>query len=235
MLSKQLPSQLKFEWDVPEEDAFSALSANEIQLRKDIAKAFIEDPNCWEKDEEGNPIKPYWFDRYIDLHEGKNRFPFRVAVLAAWLETPKKYRFPKTQDELADMLGMSSDRQFSVWIAKNPQIKAVVHESWSEKILDRLNDSIDAMLEVAAKPDYKGRGDRELHFKLAKILSDTINVNNSGNVDISKLPFQDKWNLARLDTPEVQERLREALSKSQPAIDGYVTAEEVEDDVSSDT
>jgi hypothetical protein len=130
---------------------------------------------------------------------------------------------------------MSSDRQFSVWIAKNPQIKAVVHESWSEKILDHLNDSIDAMLEVAATPNYKGKPDRELHFKLAKILSETINVNNSGDMDLSKLPFQEKWKLARLDTPEGQDRLREALSKAQPVIEGYVITDGVEEDVSSDT
>jgi hypothetical protein len=231
-----LSKQMSFDWDLPEEESNSALSADEIQLRKDVAKIFIEDPVHWEKNDEGKPIKPYWFDRYINLHEGNARFPFRVAVLTAWLETPKKYRYPKTQDELAEMLGMSSDRQFSVWMAKNPQIRAVVHNSWHEKIMDHLNDSVNAMLEVAAEPDYKGRGDRELHFKLAKILSDSLIVNNAGNVDLNKLPFQEKWKLAGLDTPEGQEKLRQELAKAQPIVESFVIIEEgVENDVHSNS
>src|SRR3990170_8326636 len=95
-----LAHQLSFDWDLPEEEPGSALSAEEIQLRKDVARAFIENPVTWPKDKDGKPEKPYWFDRYVTLSE--TNWPFRVAVLTAWLETPKKYRYPKTQDELAD-------------------------------------------------------------------------------------------------------------------------------------
>jgi hypothetical protein len=227
--------QLKFEWDLPEEESSSALSAEEIQLRKDIAKAFIHNPEAWEKDKEtGKPVKPYWLDKSVELEEGNMRFPFRAAVFTAWLCVPKKYRVPKTQDELADMLGLSSDRMFTVWQAKNPQIKAVVHASWNEKVLDHLNDSIEAMLEVAATPDYKGKGDRELHFKLAKILNDSIIVNNKGNVDLSKLSFDQKWDIAGLNDPAVQEKLREELAKRASVVDAsWVTDEEDGEDVSS--
>ena len=195
-----LAHQLSFDWDLPEEESGSALSAGDIQLRKDLAQAFVENPKSWPKGEDGKPEKPYWFDRYVTLSE--TRWPFRAAILTAWLETPKKYRWPKTQDELADMLGMSSDRQFTVWMAKNPQIKAMVHQAWREKALDRLNDSMEAMFEVAATADYKGRGDRELHFKVAEILTDKVIVDTSGNVDLSKLSFAEKLKLAGLDNPE---------------------------------
>lgn len=208
-----LAHQLSFDWDLPEEESNSALSADEIQLRKDVARAFIENPTTWPKGEDGKPEKPYWFDRYVTLTE--TRWPFRVAVLAAWLETPKKYRWPKTQDALADMLGMSSDRQFTVWMAKNPQIKAMVHNAWNEKVMDHLNDSMDAMFEVAAMPDYKGKGDRELHFKLAKILSETVIVDSSGNVDLSKLSFAEKLKLAGLDNPEALLALKSEIAKRQ--------------------
>lgn len=189
-------SQLKLEWDLSEEESSSsALDADEIQLRKDLAEAFIQSPNHWEKDEQGKPVKPYWLDQAITLHEGKMRFPFRAAVLTAWLCTPKKYRYPKTQSELADLLGLSSDRQFTIWMAKNSQIKAVVHTAWKEKALDHLNDSMEAMFEVAATPDYKGKGDRELHFKVTEILSDKVILDNSGNVDLSKISFEEKLRL----------------------------------------
>lgn len=222
-MNSTLTKQLSFEWDLPEEEPNSALSAEEIQLRKDVAKAFIEDPNTWTKDPVDNkPVKPYWFDQYLVLHEGNMRFPFRVAVYTAWLCTPRKYRTPKTQEELADMLGMTSDRQFTVWMAKNPQIKAVVHSSWKEKALDHLNDSMEAMFEVAARPDYKGRGDRELHFKVAEILSDKLIVNNTGNVDLSKIPFSEKLKMAGLDKPEEWMKFREEIEKQQSAVEHYV-------------
>lgn len=224
------PAQMTFEWDLPEDDPSSALSAEEIQLRKDLAKAFIENPETWEKDEEGKPIKPAWFETYVRLHEASH-WPFRVAVLTAWLDTPRKYRWPKTQDALADMLGLTSDRQFSVWMAKNPQIKAFVHSTWQEKALDRLSDTMEAMFTVAATPDYKGRGDRELHLKLAKVLSDVVVFDKTGNVDLSNLSFDEKLRLAGLDNPEALIALREELAKRRTEIES-LSAEAEESDVS---
>ncbi|MBI5964923.1 MAG: hypothetical protein HY863_15700 [Chloroflexi bacterium] len=225
--------QLKFDLDLPEEDLNSALSPEDIQLRKDLARAFVENPETWEKDTNGKPVKPYWFDRYVTLSE--NRWPFRVAVLIAWLETPKKYRVPKTQDELADLLGMSSDRQFTVWIAKNPQIKAMVHEAWKERALDRINDSMEAMFEVAATPDYKGRGDRELHFKVAEILSDKVILDNSGNVDLNKLSFAEKLRLAGLDNPEALLALRKKLAEQQAVVENFTEEPDVNSDTSNES
>lgn len=210
--------QLKFDLDLPEEESNSALSADQIQARKDVARAMLENPDTWPKDKDGKPEKPFWFEHYLRLTIG--RWPFRVAVLIAWLRTPKKYRWPKTQDALADILGMSSDRQFTVWRARNPQIDAMVHEAWQDRVLDGLSDSIDAMLEVAAMPDYKGKGDRELHFKLADILTDKVLLDKSGNVDLSKLSFAEKLKLAGLDDPEALLAFRQQIvSQNQSQID----------------
>jgi hypothetical protein len=225
-----IPNQLKFEWDLPEEEISSALSADEIQLRKDLAEAFIRNPGHWEKDAEGKPVPPYWLNQAITLHEGKMKFPFRAAVLAAWLCTPKKYRYPETQDQLAGLLGLSSDRQFTVWMAKNPQIKAVVHSAWKENALDRLNDSMEAMYTVAALADYKGKGDRELHFKVAGILNDTVIVDKSGNVDLSKLSFDEKLRLAGLDNPDALIALRAELAKRRTEMEALSAAADAEDE-----
>lgn len=211
--------QLTFDLDLPEEEVSSSLSAEQIQARKDAARALLENPATWPKDETGKPVKPFWYEDYLKLSVG--RWPFRVAVLIAWLKTPKKYRWPKTQDELADMLGMSSDRQFTVWRAKNPQIEAMVNEAWKNRILDGLTDSIDAMLEVAAIPDYKGRGDRELHFKMADILTDRMVVNDGSNIDLSKLSFAEKLKLAGVNSPDDLIALREKLMKETSTIEDY--------------
>ena len=52
-----LPSQLKFEWDLPEEESGSVLSADEIQLRKDLAEAFIQNPAHWQKDKTADGLQ----------------------------------------------------------------------------------------------------------------------------------------------------------------------------------
>jgi hypothetical protein len=232
-MSSTPPNQLKFEWDLPEDESSSALSAEEVQFRKDLAEAFIRNPDHWEKDAQGNPVKPYWLDHAITLHEGKMRFPFRAAVLAAWLATPKKYRVPKTQDELADLLGLGSDRQFTIWMARNPQIRAVAHTVWKERALDRVNDSMEAMFEVASRPDYKSKGDRELHFKVAEILSDKLVLDTQGKVDLNKLTFEEKLRLAGLDNPEALIRVREELAKRRAEMESLSAEEEESDDATN--
>ncbi len=204
--------QLKFDLDLPEEEPAGdlPLTPEEIQARKDTARAMLGDERHWPKDADGKPIKPFWYEHFLKLEGG--RWPFRVAALIAWLATPKKYRWPKTQAELADLLGMASDRQFSVWRAKNPQIDAAVNEVWKERAMDRLNDSMEAMFEVASQPDYKGRGDRELHFKIAGILSDAIELSTKGDTpDLSKLTFAEKLKIAGLDDPEALLALKKKI------------------------
>ena len=204
-MSDQPASQLKFEWDLPDEEGISALSAEEIQRRKDVAEAFIRDEKNWQRDEHGNPVKPFWMDHAEKLHYGNMRFPFRAAVYTAWLCTPRKYRFPKTQKELADLLGLSSDRQFTVWMAKNPQILEEVRSMWRERAMDRLSDSMEAMFTVAATEDYKGRGDRELHFKLAGVLQDSLKIDGSlGDADdaLKGVPYLKLLRMAGITDPE---------------------------------
>jgi hypothetical protein len=223
--------QLSFDLDLPEEELTgdsAHLSPEEIQARKDVARAMLENPDMWPK-VNGKPEKPFWYEEYMKLSVGQ--WPFRVAVLIAWLGTPRKYRWPKTQAELADMLGMASDRQFSVWRARNPQIDAIANKAWRDRVLNHLSDSVDAMLEVASQPDYKGRGDRELHFKMAEILKDQLLLNSTGNIDLSKLSFEEKLRLAGLDKPEELVALKKKLIAEQSAVEDYSE----EPDVAGDT
>ena len=226
------PYQLSFELDLPEEDGpgLGGLSVEEIRAKKDVAKAMLENPETWPKGESGQPKVPFWFEDYLKLSEG--RWPFRVAVLISWLRTPKKYRWPETQKELADLLGLSSDRQFTVWRARNPQIDAMVHEAWRDKVLESLSDSIDAMLEVASRADYKSRGDRELHFKLADILRENIHLSGTAT-DLSKLSFEEKLQLAGLDSQEKLNAFLEDLKRQQP--EDETDAEAADEPISDDS
>lgn len=226
--------QLTLDLDVPEDaSGHTGLSVDEVRAREEAARRLFESGETWAKNSDGKAVEPYNFELYERLRAV--RIPFRAAVLVMWLATPAQYRHPKTKKELADMLGLNSPRQFSVWMAKNPVLQNFVREAWRVRALDRLSDSLEAMYEVAAEPDYKGRGDRELHFKLAGILSDKIDVNtNMSSVDLSKLSFEEKLKLAGLNNPDEILALKERLRKERLQDEQLVNGEEA-DVTGSDT
>lgn len=210
--------QLMFNLDLPEEEHISALSADEVRIREEVARKEFESGASWELDQQGNKIAPYLFELYLSLRVG--RWPFRVAALIMWLGTPKKYRWPKTQDQLANLLGMSSDRQFSVWRAKNPGIDAMVGEVWKKSAVERLSDSLEAMYTVAAQDNYKGKYDRELHFKLAGVLKDRSEIDlksEGGSMDevLKSIPFGKLLSLAGVDTPEKISEFKAKIEKDR--------------------
>jgi len=212
------PYQLKFDLDIPEEESTSALSVDDIRIREEVARKAFETGESWNKDGEGKSIAPRNFDLYVALRVG--RWPFRVAALIMWLATPKDYRYPKTQAQLATLLGMSSDRQFSVWRAQNPAIDAMVQEVWKKDAIERLPDSLEAMYSVAAQADYKGNRDRELHVKLAGILVDRSQVDlksTGGDADdvLNNIPFNKLLELAGVDTPDKVAEFKARLEKER--------------------
>lgn len=197
--------QLRLNLNLPDDQqpqGIGALSVDDIRIRAEAARAKLENGESWKRSTLGKVVPPAWYQEYLQLLAGG--WDWRVAVYIAWKATPKKYRWPESQEELAtEVLGLSSDRVISAWRAKNPAIDAMVQDVGSARVLDRLSDSIEAMLEVAAMPNYKGRGDRELHFKLAGVLSEQIDINDkSGLPDLTKLSWEDKVKLAGLDTPD---------------------------------
>jgi len=200
--------QLKLALDLPEEEAGAVLSVEDVRIRSEAARSKLEGGEWWPKGE-----VPAWYAHYLKLIYGN--WPWRVAVLIAWLSMPKP-RWPATQDELArQVLGLTSDRQFSVWMAKNPAIAAQVHDVQFALVWDDLADVLAAGMEVAKTPDYKGKGDREMIYKMAGMLSDKIEADiydKTGNVDLTKLTFAEKLRLAGLDNPEALLLLKAKLA-----------------------
>ncbi len=215
--------QLKLDLDLPDAivaDAGAlALSTEDIRLRSEAARQKLEGGELWPVGENGEKNIPAWYEEYIKLLIGK--WPWRVAVYMAWLAQPKP-RWPETQMELAKMLGLSSDRQFSVWRAKNPAIDAMVQDVRFGMIFERLGDVINAGLDVASIPDYKSKGDRELIYKLAGVLNDKIEtniLNAVGVVDLSQLSFEDKLRMAGLDNPDEMAEFKKELAAGRPSFD----------------
>lgn len=207
-MKKEHSFQMAFEFDIPEDqaDVESGLSVADIQARRDEAKLRVFGGDYFGKDDDGYPIVPAWFEAFLRYDDGG--YPFRVAVYMAWLGLPKSKRDPGTKKELADMLGLSSPRQFYVWETKYPKIREVAKGIWRRKILDGMPDAIDAMVEMASKKDYKGKYDRELMFRMARELSD------------SSIEVRVSDDLADLSTDELKELLSRDAQKKIVKEDG---------------
>lgn len=229
--------QLKLPLDLPEEEAGnSPLSVEEVRVRAETARAQLEGGKLWPVSEKGEVGSgkggaPDWFEEYLKLVGGG--WPWRVAVYIAWLAQPKP-RWPKSQHELAtQVLGLTSDRQFSIWRAKNPAIDAMVEQARFGMVYDALGDIFAASISVASSHDYKGHHDRAMLYKMVGYLSDKIeaDINNSG-VDLAKLSFEEKLRLAKIDNAEEIIALRAKLAKRR---EEYSFEEEGEEEEKEET
>lgn len=221
MAISQTTYQLKLPLDLPEEESIdAALSTEDIRIRAEAARRQLEGGALWIPNVQGEIEVPIWYEKYLKLIYGG--WPWRVAVLIAWLAMPKP-RWPSTQDKLArNILGLTSDRQISVWLAKNPAIAAQVQDVKYSLVWDDLSDVLAAGIAVAKQHDYKGKGDREMVYKMAGILSDKIEAeinDKSGNADLSKLSWKEKLELAGLDNPEALMALKARLEEQRKTND----------------
>lgn len=122
---------------------------------------------------EGHPEKTFfgenkakrWFEDYLRLKE--LGYPWRVAVWISWAASPKKDRWPKTQEELAtQVLGLSSDRAVGNWRKKYSTIDAVVATLQAAPLIDHRRDIFEALAESAADPDHRHNPDRKLALEM---------------------------------------------------------------------
>jgi len=120
-------------------------------------------------------VAPRWMELYKRLVDGG--WKWRVAVYIAWASQPKKYRWPDTQEELAiKCLGLTSDRAIATWRKKNTTIDETITMLQGAIIFDGLPDALNAMVEVASVPDYKGHQDRKLMFEMAEIYTPSSKI-----------------------------------------------------------
>lgn len=113
---------------------------------------------------EGQSGVPAFYEIFLDLLDGG--WPPRVAAYIAWASSPRIGRWPKTQEELAQMLGLTSDRQFTVWRKKNPVIDILVAKLGAAPLLQYRADVLAALAESARNPDYKNNPDRRLFLEI---------------------------------------------------------------------
>jgi hypothetical protein len=156
MMSLQKPEyQLTLPLDVEEIETNEplAVSPDEARLRSETARSALD----------GRDVP--WKSEYLKLREGG--WHWRVAAYIAWASSPRTERTPSSQAELAKTyLGLTSDRVISTWRKKNPVIDEMVSVLQSAPLWDHRADVFDALVQNAAKADYKTHNDRKLFLEM---------------------------------------------------------------------
>lgn len=150
--------QMVLDLDLPEVQSEN-ISQEEAWRRAETARHAIE-ARLGEED------APAWLGDYFMLR-GKG-WPFRQAAYIAWASTPSDKRSPKTQQELANLLGLTSDRAISTWRRKNPAILETIAllqsaALWSHRA-DAFQNLIDGM--KSSGSDYKFFNHLKLYLEM---------------------------------------------------------------------
>lgn len=166
MLKNDRLAALEVDYDYEQSALFSAdefeqdegaISLAEARLRSETARRAFET--------RGEAKPPEWYEEYLRLKVGGR--PWRVAAYIAWASTPKKQRWPETQEKLAsDVLGLTSDRQIIKWRKKDPSIMEMVTNLQAVTLLEHRADVFNALIASAVDPDYKSHQDRKLFLEM---------------------------------------------------------------------
>jgi hypothetical protein len=96
----------------------------------------------------------------------RKRWNWRQALYIAWMATPKHKREPKTQDELADLLGLASTGTFRNWRRAHPEMVERIQQVPRDLLVTHLADVYDALVYVARSYDPRAHPDRKLFLEL---------------------------------------------------------------------
>lgn len=161
-LKKQRPEyyqQLAMDLQIDEEEpslAAGPVPPEEARRRSETARQTLEL-------QEGEV--PIWMEEYLQLRE--EGWPWRVAAYIAWAASPRKNRWPKTQQQLAtEVLGLTSDRVIGTWRSKNPAVDERIALLQAAPLLQHRRDIYDALIASASDPSYRSHQDRKLALEM---------------------------------------------------------------------
>lgn len=109
---------------------------------------------------------PAWLDDYYMLRD--KGWPWRQAAYIAWASTPTEARQPKTQQELARQLGLTSDRAISTWRRRNPAILETIAFLQTAPLWRHRADAYDNLIKGMQKAggDYKFFNHLKLYMEM---------------------------------------------------------------------
>lgn len=105
-----------------------------------------------------------WLEDYLQLYRAG--WPWRIASFIAWAASPKQNRWPKTQEELAHLIGLSTDRAIGNWRRKNPSIDQVIAMMQAAPLIAHRRDIYEALAVSASSTDHRSNPDRKLALEI---------------------------------------------------------------------
>jgi hypothetical protein len=96
----------------------------------------------------------------------KLRWGWRKAAYIAWSSTPKTKREPKTLEELARLLGLSSAGTIRNWRRKDAGIAERIAELPRQFLAERVPDVMEALGRVASWADPRAHPDRRMFLEM---------------------------------------------------------------------
>ncbi|MCE7980371.1 MAG: hypothetical protein DYG89_04205 [Caldilinea sp. CFX5] len=114
------------------------------------ASSSLETPNEGAVEPSQGLIIYSWYQEYVALTE---RFPWRLAAYIAWAASPVIGRLPATQLELAQALGLKTDRTIRQWKEKNPTIDEEIEKLQAAPLWRHRRDLYDALVRTAVTGD----------------------------------------------------------------------------------
>ena len=157
-----------------------------------------------------------WFAIYQILVEEKGR-PWRQAAYMAWKAWPGD-KWPESQQEMAKILGLTSDRQFYTWRAKDPSIDEQIQLLWDQLVKDQVMEVDRASLIVAMERDYKATQERRLFYQRHGILDQETTVRIRLD-DVSQLSDAELQKLIESQANTVEGEVEEVLNEDIPSFD----------------
>lgn len=148
---------------------------------------------------------------------------WRQAAYIAWASVSPKEREPETLGELALMLGLKTTNAIALWRRNNPAIDAMVSRSSAMRLMGRVADVDDALLESATDPSYRNKGDRELFYLRTGIIVPQSKIGVSIETDADKSLLE-----ASSDAELLQLALEQGLVEDEDELDFVVTETEYE-------
>lgn len=136
----------------------AAAEAEDARMRAEAARQSLEKSY-------GTQEAPAWLTEYYLLRE--KGWPFRQAAYIAWASTPSP-RSPNTQQELALLLGLSSDRAISTWRKRNPAIIETIAILQSTPLWRHRADAFNNLIEGMQRSgtDYKFFNHLKLYLEM---------------------------------------------------------------------
>lgn len=104
-----------------------------------------------------------WYNEYVELTK---RYRWQVAAYIAWCASPAVGREPKTQQELAVVLGYKTDRTLRLWKEQDPTIEETIAVLQAAPLWGHRRDIYEALVRSALLEGSAGHSDRKLALEL---------------------------------------------------------------------